>query len=195
MSDFEQPSRTLAFGTVQHDQDVVILANAKTDLFVHPTGAERFDNVPRYCVVTADPVFSISAKVSVGFMSAYDAGALYIDAGGDQWGKIAFEFSPQRIPTIVSVVTKGTSDDCDGPRLPAEHAYLRLYRDGRAFALHFSEDGRTWRFLRWFSLNLDENASVEIGLSSQSPTGDGCTAIFSEISVKRDRIDNLRDGS
>ena len=98
------------------------------------------------------------------------------------------------LPTIVSVITKDTSDDSDGPAHPAESVYLRIYGDGNVFAMHFSKDAKLWQFLRLFALP-GHTGSLTIGFSSQSPTGKGCVAHLSEVMIGYDRIANLRDGS
>src|SRR4029077_13557310 len=51
-------------------------------------------------------VFSFQAKVQVDFGSTYDGGTLFVKTAGGAWGKIAYEYSPQKLPTIVSVITK-----------------------------------------------------------------------------------------
>lgn len=134
------------------DQEATIATQARTDWFFHPDGSSRQANVPSLVLETTAPEVSLAAKVSVGFAGTYDAGALFVDTGPDHWAKLAFELSPQGFPTIVSVVTKGTSDDCDGPRHPADAVWLRLHVRGGIVAFHFSEDGHFWRFNRTFLL-------------------------------------------
>lgn len=183
------------FGTIHFEGATArFVAAPKTDWFFHPDGTLQQENVPQLVATVDEPVFSLTAKVRVDFKSSYDAGALFVRTARDQWGKIAFEFSPDSIPTIVSVVTRGTSDDCDGPRHPADFVYLRAYVDEMTFAFHFSEDGKRWRFLRWFKLDRSKTSPIEIGLSGQSPTGEGCTSEISEIKLSFERISNLRDG-
>ncbi|MDB5527146.1 MAG: hypothetical protein JWR51_249 [Devosia sp.] len=189
---FEKQS--LAFGSITAlAAEATIAANADTDWFYEPYGKSRRQNVPRLARQIDAPVFSLQAKVAPIFASSYDAGALFVETSAAAWGKLAFEYSPQQLPTIVSVITNSTSDDSDGPRLDAEFAYLRLYAENGVFAFHFSSDGKYWRFLRWFALPLG-SGPLTIGMSSQSPTGNGCLARFSEVELRFDKIENLRDG-
>lgn len=184
-----------ASGEIEIRSDgAVISANAKTDWFFHPNGEFRQTNVPSLVLETTDPVISIVAQVSVDFSGTYDAGALFIQTASDQWAKLAYELSPQAIPTIVSVVTKKTSDDCDGPRLPSGTVWLRLYVHESIVAFHFSEDGKVWRFNRTFSLPRETDVPVKLGLLAQAPLGGGCSARFRAVSVERNVIPDFRNG-
>jgi regulation of enolase protein 1 (concanavalin A-like superfamily) len=183
------------FGSVEvTENSVTISAKADTDWFFEPNGKTTRTNVPRLTRTIDAPVFSFRARVQVDFGSTYDGGTLFVKTAGGAWGKIAYEFSPQRLPTIVSVITKDTSDDADGPAHPADSVYLRIYGEGNVFAMHFSKDAKFWQFLRLFALP-GQAGPLTIGLSSQSPTGPGCVARFSEVELSYDRIANLRDGS
>jgi regulation of enolase protein 1 (concanavalin A-like superfamily) len=174
--------------------DVVIEAAPNTDWFFDPRGKARLRNVPSVALSTQTPVFALQAKVSAGFGSRFDGGTIFVQASDTAWAKIAFEYSPQHVPTIVSVVTKDVSDDCDGPSFEKEAVYLRLSAQDGTFAFHFSETGSNWRFLRWFSLSYD-SGPLTIGLSAQSPLGNGCRVRFSDISLTHNPITDLRDGS
>ncbi len=184
-----------AYGIVSVEGGTVTLRSGKlTDWFFTPAGKTRSANVPRLVREVREPVFSLSARVSVDFASAYDAGAIFIEADDENWAKIAFEYSAERKPTIVSVVTRSTSDDSDGPNFSGQAVYLRVYCDGESIALHFSEDGKLWKFLRWFTIPGLEKRPVRVGLGAQSPTGKGVLATFSDIRLNFDVISNLRNG-
>ncbi|TGN67205.1 DUF1349 domain-containing protein [Paracoccus liaowanqingii] len=178
-----------------NDNAATISAGTRTDWFFHPDGSSRQANVPSLVLETTASEISLSAKVSVGFVGTYDAGALFVHTGPDHWAKLAFELSPQGFPTIVSVVTKGTSDDCDGPRYTPCTVWLRLHVRGGIVAFHFSEDGQVWRFNRTFSLPRSPGAAIRLGLSAQAPTGAGCTARFTEVQLRHTPLIDIRDGS
>ena len=171
-----------------------ISANANTDWFFHPNGKTQQSNVPSLALETSDSVISITAQVSVNFSGTYDAGVLFIQTAPDQWAKLALEFSPQGFPTVVSVVTKQTSDDCDGPRLPKVLVWLRLYVQDEIVAFHFSEDGELWRFARTFSLPRRPDGVIKLGLAAQAPMGSGCEAMFRSVSVSHATIPDFRNG-
>ncbi|MGB3416222.1 MAG: DUF1349 domain-containing protein [Mesorhizobium sp.] len=169
-------------------------AGEKTDCFFSLAGTARSAAVPRLAWEVCEPVFSLSARVSVDFTSAYDAGAVFIEADGENWAKIAFEHSAAHKPTIVSVVTRSTSDDSDGPGFAGRSVFLRVYCDGVSVAFHFSEDGKFWNFLRWFTIPHLDRRPLRIGLGARSPTGKGVTATFSDVRLCFDVIPDLRDG-
>ena len=166
-------------------------------MFVNPQGSESvldaqsMLNAPRLMArVSGD--FQLVSHVTVAFATTFDAGVLLIWAGDDQWGKLCFEYSPQGKPMVVSVVTKGVSDDANSFATPNRDVWLRASRVGRAFAFHASLDGLHWEFIRHFALDAGE--TVELGFEAQSPTGEGCTARFEEIRFSDQRLGDLRSG-
>lgn len=187
--------RGLQAGRIDFEgNDVVIEAGPNTDWFFDPRGTAKLRNVPLVALSIETPVFALQAKVKADFGSRFDGGTIFVQASDDAWAKIAFEYSPRHVPTIVSVVTKEVSDDCDGPSFEEEAVHLRLSAQDGAFALHFSETGNDWRFLRWFSLPHGAGP-LTIGLSAQSPLGKGCRVRFSDIKLSHAPIVDLRDGS
>jgi regulation of enolase protein 1 (concanavalin A-like superfamily) len=90
---------------------LAIRSGPRTDLFIDPQGAPPVLNAPRLLGdVRGD--FQLSASVTVDFQSTYDAGVLVVYAHEHAWAKLCFEYSPQGQPMVVSVVTRGVSDDC-----------------------------------------------------------------------------------
>ena len=138
--------------------------------------------------------FQLSARVTVSFASAFDAGVLLIWLSERYWGKLCFEFSPAGEPMVVSVVCRGVSDDANAFIVPGRSVWLRVSRIDRAYAYHASLDGQTWRMIRVFNLD-DETSRDRIGFEGQSPTGDGCSVTFDEIRFVPERLADLRDGS
>ena len=175
------------------ERDVLTLAaGPRTDWFVDPGSGEATLNAPAaICALAGD--FQLSARVEVGFASSFDAGAIVLWHDETCWAKLAFEFSPQRQPMVVSVVTRGHSDDCNSLEVSSGHIWLRASRIGAAHAFHASQDGQHWQFVRHFRLNGTGDAHT--GFEAQSPTGEGCTAYFSAISCTPGTLKDLRDGS
>jgi uncharacterized protein len=136
--------------------------------------------------------YLLSARVEAGLAETFDAGALVLWADERTWGKLALERSPAGAATVVSVVTRGVSDDCNSWTLDEPVAWLRIARMGAAYAFHASLDGARWDLVRHFRL---EAANVQVGFEAQSPFGDGCTARFSEIAFEARTLADLRDGS
>jgi regulation of enolase protein 1 (concanavalin A-like superfamily) len=160
-------------------------------MFVNPAGTEVVLNAPRL-VFAPEGDFMLSARVTVEFGATFDAGVLLLYAGERSWAKLCFEYSPQRQPMIVSVVTQGYSDDANAYVVAGNQTFLRIARLGRAFAFHASEDGASWQLIRNFT--LEPAAQLAAGFVAQSPTGAGCTATFADIVYTPARLADLRSG-
>jgi uncharacterized protein len=169
---------------------LTITAGAKTDWFVDPNGQAVTDTAPALLFDT-DEDFVLSGKVTVDFKSTYDAGVLAVYQHAKSWAKLCFERSPQGSPMIVSVVTKGTSDDCNSVAVTENSVYLRISKIGKTYAFHSSSTGNFWHMVRYFAL---EDAPSKAGFLAQSPTGDGCTVTFSEINFEYKTLKDIRSG-
>jgi regulation of enolase protein 1 (concanavalin A-like superfamily) len=181
---------------VQHGVPT-LTAEANTDLFVDPAGAElgSIPDAGRFVGLPPAGDFTLAAQVSVEFASMYDAGVLLLHARERHWAKLCFEYSPQLRPTAVTVVTRGTSDDCNSFEVDGSRLWLRITRSGAAWAFHASADGSWWRLLRYFALGGDPAELVRVGFMAQSPAGEGCAATFDHIDFQPGAPQNLRDGS
>jgi uncharacterized protein len=171
---------------------LTITAPELTDLFIDPSGRGVTDNLARAMFAPPDPSFLLSARVAVDFASTYDAGVLLLMEKDDVWAKLCFEFSPQKEPTVVSVVTRGVSDDCNSAVINGREVFLRMAHTPEATSFHYSLDGRLWHMVRYFSLGRLNYPKV--GLASQSPTGKKCTSIFTEITYKAGVLKDRRNG-
>ena len=173
-------------------EKLIIKAGAMTDWFIDPAGNYTKSSAPYLTFRTTDDRFMLSAKVSVNFNSMYDAGGLVIYKMDDLWAKLAFEYSRQLEPTIVSVVTRSISDDCNSVIIDSNIIYLRISHIPKIVAFHYSLDGQYWHLVRYFS--LVESFEVRAGFISQSPTGDGCQVEFSEIKYILGSLKDYRSG-
>jgi regulation of enolase protein 1 (concanavalin A-like superfamily) len=167
-------------------------AGATTDLFVDPGSGAETTNAPRLQFTPPDGDFQFSARVEVNFADTYDAGVMLLWVDGRTWAKLCFEYSPDREPMVVSVVTRGVSDDANSFLVDGSTIWLRISRLDGVYAYHASNDGVAWRFVRNFSLG---DVRPDVGFEVQSPTGDGCSATFTEISFDATTLADLRDGS
>lgn len=90
------------------------------------------------------------------------------------------------------MVTRGVSDDCNSAVIESSEVYLRIARTPQTLAFHYSQDGRYWHLVRYFSLGkLD---ALRVGFSAQSPTGQKCTAVSSEINYRVGVLKDIRSG-
>jgi regulation of enolase protein 1 (concanavalin A-like superfamily) len=170
-----------------------LVTGGRTDWFVDPSGEREPALNGAALVGDAAGDYVFSARVRVGFEATFDAGVLMLHADDRTWAKLCFEFSPASQPMVVSVVTRGASDDANGFVVDGEEVWLRIARLGPAFAFHASTDGREWKLIRHFTLGEDGEPAV--GFEAQSPTGDGCEVTFDEICFEAGRLRELRDGS
>lgn len=173
-------------------QTLSITAGAQTDLFTDPAGTVVVNSSPRAIFSPTAGDFLLSAKVEVGFQSTFDAGVLMLYHNAEYWAKLCFEYSPQRQPMVVSVINRGVSDDCNSVVINGNVVYLRIAKIGKTFAFHYSLDGRYWHFVRYFTFGIAD--AVRIGFSSQAPTGEGCTAMFSEVAYTQTTLKDTRNG-
>ncbi|MFL5964382.1 MAG: DUF1349 domain-containing protein [Gaiellaceae bacterium] len=174
------------------ESSIAFAAGPRTDLFTDPAGGEPKTDAP---LLLGRPSgdFQLWARVSAPLAATFDAAALVVWASPTEWGKLALERSPQREATIVSVVTRGVSDDANAFTVPDASAWLRVSRSGATIAFHASVDGRWWSLIRYFTFPGIDGASA--GFLVQSPTGDGLHGRFDEIEWQAGPIGDLRDGS
>jgi len=173
---------------------LALTSGAKSDLFIDPAGEEGArPDAGRLTGLPGDRDFTLAARVSVRFASTFDAGVLLLYLSERRWAKLCYEYSPQQRPTVVTVVTRGTSDDSNSFETAGGPLWLRITRSGRAWAFHASEDGKWWRLLRYFTLG--EASGARVGFLAQSPQGPGCTAVFDSITYGSSAPADLRDGS
>jgi regulation of enolase protein 1 (concanavalin A-like superfamily) len=178
--------------SVGPDGALRVVAGPRTDLFADPAGGPPTRNALRLTgPVEGD--FQLAARVSADLRATFDAGALVLYAADDTWVKLALERSPQGEAMIVSVVTRGVSDDANGRAVAGAGAWLRVARIGPACALHASDDGERWDLVRHFALAAP--AEVAVGFLAQSPTGEGCTATFDDVRFAARTLADLRDGT
>jgi regulation of enolase protein 1 (concanavalin A-like superfamily) len=167
---------------------LTISSSPKTDWFVDPFDGTVAKSAP-ILLFTPDPDYVLSAQVTVKFATKWDAGALMLWGDDHHWAKLSFEFSPDGKPTLVTVVTRGLSDDCNSVQLSADSVYLRIAKSGTTYVFYFSRNGQSWQILRTFS--LDTELPFRVGFESQSPAGPGAVAKFSTITYDPHRIGNI----
>jgi regulation of enolase protein 1 (concanavalin A-like superfamily) len=177
------------------DTGLEATAAPKSDWYVYapdpaswaPTNGARLLGIP------PEGDWQLSARITVDFNGTYDAGTLFVLADDAHWSKLCFEYSPDRQGMVVSVVTRGTSDDANGWNIEGDTVWLRVTRLGQGFVFHASSDGTRWEFARSFAFGVD--APIKAGFGVQAPEGEGCKVTFGEIAFKQETLSDLRDGS
>lgn len=94
---------------------------------------------------------------------------------------------------VVSVVTRGTSDDANAWIVEGDTVWMRVTRLGQGFVFHASNDGQRWEFVRSFGFGVD--GPIKAGFGVQAPEDDGCTVQFNDIEFKQETLRELRDGT
>lgn len=177
---------------------IVVTAKPRSDLFIDPSGEPGSAAGTSLDATTllGDPPpgdFLFSARVRTDFGDTFDAGVLMLWADDSHWAKLCFEQSPAGRAMVVSVVTRGVSDDANSFVVEGDHAWLRIARIGRAFAFHASLTGESWELVRVFALG--ETGDAKVGFEGQSPVGEGCRVMFDDVSFETRTLADLRDGS
>ncbi len=189
-SDFEERNGPVSWNAAA-DGTLTINAPGNTNWFVSPTDLKTWDNAPTL-LFRPDQDFSLSAKVTQHAQSRWDAGALVLFVNNAVWAKLCLEApnGPSGL-AVVSVVTRGESDDSYSVPVAGDFLYMKTAKIGPAFAFYISTDGQKWQMIRAF--RLGDGAGVKVGFLSQSPTGKGLSATFSDIRYSPTRV-NLFSG-
>ena len=177
---------------VEHGSELTIVSGKDTDWFVDPFDSTTHKTAPMLLFVPAND-YVFNAKVKVGFNTKWDAGALMVWADEHHWAKLSFELSPAKQPTMVTVVTRGLSDDCNSVPISGDTVYLQIAKSGPAYVFYYSSDGKKWEIVRVFSLG--EGLKPKVGFESQSPAGQGTEVVFSEIHYTAKKIGNIYNES
>jgi regulation of enolase protein 1 (concanavalin A-like superfamily) len=169
-------------------QPLVLTASPLADFFNDPHLDSVVATAPfLYTLVQGNFVATI--QLSVDMIAQCDSGCLMMMSDELNWAKICFEFM-NKIPTIVTVVTRTNSDDCNSNEVAITAPYLRLARFGNCFAFHYSEDGDNWRLVRYFSMEVPNE--LKVGLVAQSPFGSGCTVTFHSFETHENFNDEVK---
>jgi uncharacterized protein len=142
---------------------------------------------------TAPVLYTLAARVRPTFAGTFDAGVLIVYQDERTWAKLCFEYSPQRQPMVVSVVTRGVSDDCNSVAVDQDWVDLRISRNGQVFAFHYSLGGQRWHFVRLFALG-EASQVMRTGFLTQSPMGEGAQTEFSRIAFSEQPLTDYRSG-
>jgi uncharacterized protein len=179
-----------AEASIDSSDALTLSAAGRTDWFIDPAGGPVKHDAPALLMPTRYP-WVLKSRVSVEHAATFDAGVLVVYADGHTWAKLCLERAPSGELMVVSVVTRGVSDDCNSVVVEGE-VWLRIARLDRAFAFHYSLDGQRWHMVRYFGLG--EAEAFEVGFLAQSPTGQGCTATFRDIDFRATLLADVRSG-
>jgi regulation of enolase protein 1 (concanavalin A-like superfamily) len=162
-----------------------IEAGEKTDMFRDPNVAYNTDNAPKLLFV-ADSNFVLTAAIHPNFLNKWDGGAIVLKSDGLNWIKFCFEKDYTGQHRVVSVVTKGISDDCNSAAVPANTVFYKVAKAGNVITLYYSLEGRHWFLIRHLVFNSP--TPLKVGFLAQSPTGKSCKVLFSHVHYSARKI-------
>jgi len=164
-------------GVMEIDGSTVTLdASARTNSFIDPAGVHPAEFNAPILWIEAKGDFVLSARVRVYLRATYDAAGLFAMVDERRWVKHVRENTDLGYPAIVDVVTDGFSDDSNGEPWPDAVVRLQMVRRGRLWCTHVAPDDGNWRMVRYFGLDWPE--TIRVGLTAQSPIGEGCRSRF-----------------
>ena len=176
---------------VTENSSLKVSVSKGTDFFNNPEDSSIVGSAPYlYREVKGDFIFK--ALVQPDFSAQWNAVAamLYIDSLN--WIKFAFENSDATGPGIVSVATKGTSDDANGVILTDEAmVWLALVRKGNIYAMHWSINGEDFKMARLTSMKTQ--TKVKVGIEAQSPVGEMAIHQIHFFEIKEKTVEDLRN--
>lgn len=137
--------------------------------------------------------FIMRVKTYHEFKYVYDAASILVMNDTENWAKACAEMTDFGTHAVVSVVARnGESDDANGCDFEGNEVWLQVCRCEKSFAFHYSIDGKKFHMMRFFNLPFKEN--VKVGLVAQSPAGEGGKRFFSDISLEKKTVKNIRLG-
>lgn len=196
---FAQPKDKLKISTIPFDlhwdntplsysiknNELVMLAGEKTDMFRDPNVTYNTDNAPKL-LFKADENFILTAAIEHSFSNKWDGGALVIKSDNVNWIKFCFEKDYTGAKRVVSVVTKNISDDCNSVEITTNKVFYKIAKADNVITLYYSTDGEHWFLVR--HLQFDAKAGFEVGFLAQSPVGSQCEVKFSNIQYQAKKI-------
>ena len=173
---------------------LTLSSEAKRDNFRDPDGKLSNNTAPLLLTeIDNKKPFTLTAKITPTFLKTYDAGTLYIWVKEELWLKMAMEMDERGKHRMVSVRTIGTSDDNNHDVVTSKSVYMKISSDTTTVGFYYSLDKKSWQLVRLF--RNDYPASIWVGISTQSPIGEGTTAVFEDVSVTPQSISDFRLGN
>jgi len=93
---------------------------------------------------------------------------------------------------MVSVRTTGTSYDDNHYIITDKSVYMKISSDTKTVGFYYSLDKKSWQLIRLFKNEYP--ASLWVGVSAQSPLGDGTHALFEDVTLTQQSISDFRLG-
>jgi len=156
---------------------LALSSGSKTDFFRDPDGTLAINNAPvLLAAVDNTRPFTLKGKVTPGFLKTYDA----------------MEMDERHKTRMVTVRTMGTSDDNNHDVVTQKGVYMKITSDTKTIGFYYSLDDKSWQLVRLFRNEFP--ASIGLGISAQSPLGDGNSVSFEGLSLTDRAVTDFRMG-
>lgn len=172
--------------------ELIVKAPKDSDFFINPEDLSVAASAPvLYKEISGD--FVATTWVSPDMTSVWNAAGLLLMIDSDHWIKLVFENSDATGPGIVTVTTRGVSDDANGVRLNNRAKIgLKMVRKGNNYAMYWAEEGKGYKMARLSAMPASD--AVKIGLEAQCPAGEEAIHKFHYFSIESKTVKDLRKG-
>ncbi|MDY6945450.1 MAG: DUF1349 domain-containing protein [Pseudomonadota bacterium] len=175
------------------DGRLTLSSAAKRDNFRDPNGKLSSNTAPvLLSEVDNQKPFTVTARITPTFLETYDAGALYLWVRDDLWLKMAFEMDERRRTRMVTVRTTGTSDDNNHDVVTQRSVSMKISSDTKTVGCYYSLDDQSWQLIKLFKNDYPQK--LWLGVSAQSPMGNGMAARFDGVSLTQQSVADFRLG-
>lgn len=139
--------------------------------------------------------FTLTVKITPNFIQTgtYNAGVLYIYVNDSLYQKQCFEEYERGKHRLVTVRTKGTSDDNKNDIVKQGFVYMKISTDTKTVASYYSLDNQNWLMVRLYK--NDYSQTIWVGSSAQCPMDTGNPSNFEDIRPDQNSVSDFRMGN
>lgn len=181
---------------VQDSGKIAFRVGEKKDYFNDPDGKLSNNTAPLLLSqVDNTRPFTLNVKVTPIFTPGgiYNAGVLYIYVNDSLYQKLCFEQDERGKHRVVSVRTKGTSDDNNHDIVEQGFVYMKISSDTKTVASYYSLDNKNWQMVRLYK--NDYPKTIWMGISTQCPQDTGTLSYFEDIRLEQSSVSDFRMGN
>lgn len=185
-----------SLAVVQDSSKLKFSVGEKKDFFNDPNGKLSNNTAPLLLsIVDNTKPFTLSAKVTPEFTPTglYNAAVLYIYVNDRLYQKFCFEQDERGKHRIVTVRTKGTSDDNNHDVVEQPFVYMKISSDTKTIASYYSLNNKNWQLVRLY--RNDYPKKIGVGLSAQCPVEKGSVSYFEDIKLESSSVKDFRLGN
>jgi len=175
------------------DGRLVLRSPARRDNFRDPDGSKATLSAPMLLArIDYTRPFTLTARVEPTLLDTCDAGTLHVWADPGSWLKMALERDERRRTRLVGVRTEGTSDDNNHDVVHGDAVHMKIPPDATTIGFHYPLDNHEWQLIRLYRNAYPD--TLWLGISSQSPIGDGNATAFEDITLTHAAVSDFRMG-